>query len=259
MEGASGQVTAQVTASATHLLLIPSYNTGPALAETVRAARQVWAPVWVVIDGSTDGSDGAVRQRAVTDPDLRVLRRDRNGGKGAAVLHALRAIPDGGFTHVLVMDADGQHPAGLVPAFMAAAAQPDGLVLGDPVFGPDAPRIRVIARRLCNALVRLETGYRLLGDSLFGFRVYPVAPLRAVMEQAAGRGMRGFDFDPEALVRLCWRGIRPLTLPAPVRYFRPDEGGVSHFRYLRDNVVITAMHLRLLAALVRRGGRRSAP
>ena len=40
--------------SATHLVLIPSYNAGPKLFETVRDARRAWTPVWVVVDGSTD-------------------------------------------------------------------------------------------------------------------------------------------------------------------------------------------------------------
>jgi hypothetical protein len=58
--------------------------------------------------------------------------------------------------------------------------------------------------------------------------------------------MRRFDFDPEAVVRLCWEGIRPINLPAPVRYFSRDEGGVSHFNYLRDNMLLTWMHSRLV-------------
>ena len=72
-----------------------------------------------------------------------------------------------------------------------------------------------------------------IGDSLFGFRVYPIEPLRRIMR--GQRWMRRFDFDPEAVVRLCWRGVTPVNLPAPVRYFRAEEGGVSHFNYLRDN------------------------
>ena len=58
--------------------------------------------------------------------------------------------------------------------------------------------------------------------------------------------MRRFDFDPEAAVRLCWRGIRPINIDAPVKYLRPEEGGVSHFNYLRDNNLLTWMHARLL-------------
>jgi hypothetical protein len=80
--------------------------------------------------------------------------------------------------------------------------------------------------------------------------VYPVAALLQVMHSQPW--MRRFDFDAEAVVRLCWRGIRPVNLPAPVRYYRPEEGGVSHFRYLRDNVLLTWMHARLFAGFVLR-------
>src|SRR5687768_512939 len=95
---------------ATRLVLIPSYNTGPKLLETVREARSAWAPVWVVLDGSTDGSGALLRAAFVEDHALRVLELAENGGKGAAVLHGLRIAEEAGFTHVLTMDADGQHP-----------------------------------------------------------------------------------------------------------------------------------------------------
>jgi hypothetical protein len=89
-----------------------------------------------------------------------------------------------------------------------------------------------------------------IGDSLYGFRVYPIAPLKNIMQR--NRFMRRFDFDPEAVVRLCWGGVRPINIDAPVRYFRPDEGGVSHFRYLRDNTLLTWMHTRLFIGFVLR-------
>jgi hypothetical protein len=79
---------------------------------------------------------------------------------------------------------------------------------------------------------------------LFGFRVYPVEPLLQVMRYQPW--MRRFDFDAEAAVRLCWRGLRPRNITAPVRYFRPEEGGVSHFNYWRDNLLLSWMHVRLL-------------
>jgi len=76
--------------SRSHLILIPSYNTGLKVLETVREARRCWQPVWVVIDGSTDGSDQALQALAAADPGLRVFVLPRNQGKGAAVLHGLR-------------------------------------------------------------------------------------------------------------------------------------------------------------------------
>ena len=230
--------------SGTHVVLIPSYNPGERVLETVRAARTCWNPVWVVVDGSTDGSGERLRQLAEADAGLRVLTLPRNQGKGAAVLHGLRNAAAQGYTHALTMDSDGQHPAQHIRGFMAASQRsPRALVLGKPVFDASAPRVRVIGRRVSNGWANLETLWAGIGDSLYGFRVYPIQPLLAVMESQ--RWMRRFDFDVEAAVRLVWRGMLPVNLPAPVRYFRADEGGVSHFDYVRDNLLLTWMHTRL--------------
>lgn len=235
--------------STTHLVLIPSYNPGPKVFETVRAARRHWNPVWVVIDGSTDGSSTGLQEMAAGDAGLHVITLPRNMGKGAAVLHGLDAAAARGFTHALTMDADGQHPADLIPAFMAESMRrPGAMVLGMPVFDASAPSLRVKGRQVSNWWANLETLWAGIGDSLFGFRVYPVGPLRAVMR--GQRWMRRFDFDPEAVVRLCWRGVQPVNLAAPVRYFTTAEGGVSHFRYLRDNTLLTWMHSRLFFGFV---------
>lgn len=238
-------------ASPTHFVLIPSYNPGPKVYETVRAARKHWNPVWVVVDGSTDGTAEGLLEMAAQDSGLRVLRLARNVGKGAAVLHGLDEAAAQGYTHALTMDSDGQHPAELIPAFMEQSVRnPGSMILGVPVFDASAPSLRVKGRRVSNWWANLETLWAGIGDSLFGFRVYPVEPLRAVMR--GQRWMRRFDFDPEAVVRLCWRGVTPLNLSAPVRYFKAEEGGVSHFRYLRDNALLTWMHTRLFIGFAAR-------
>ena len=232
------------SASATHLVLIPSYNPGVKVYETVRGARQCWSPVWVVVDGSTDGSAAGLQAMASQDEGLRVIELPRNQGKGAAVLHGLEVAAASGFTHVLTMDSDGQHPSEAIAAFMAESAKhPAAMILGLPVFDSSAPALRVKGRRISNWWANLETLWAGIGDSLFGFRVYPIDALRQVMREQTW--MRRFDFDPEAVVRLCWRGVRPINLPTPVRYYSATEGGVSHFNYVRDNLLLTWMHTRL--------------
>jgi len=234
-----------MNASRTHVLLIPSYNTGATVYETVRAARAHWNPVWVVTDGSTDGTPDGLRDMAAADPGITLFALPVNSGKGAAVLHGLKAARDAGYTHALTMDSDGQHPAALIPSFMQASmAHPEVMVLGRPVFDASAPLLRVRGRRVSNWWTNLETLGAGIEDSLYGFRVYPVADLIAVMRYQPW--MRRFDFDTEAVVRLAWRGVKPLNMPAPVKYLSADEGGVSHFRYGRDNVLLTWMHLRLM-------------
>lgn len=240
-----------MTPSTTHLVLIPSYNPGPLVYDTVRAARAQWAPVWVVVDGSTDGSAGGLQELARGDEHLRIIVLPHNRGKGAAVLEGITQAAAAGFTHALTMDSDGQHPAHLIPQFMAASqAAPYGMVLGKPVFDADAPRLRVNGRKISNAWANLETLWCGIGDSLYGFRVYPIAPLIDIMQQHPW--MRRFDFDPEAVVRLAWRGVKPLNIDAPVRYIAAAQGGVSHFKYLRDNLLLSWMHARLLLGFVLR-------
>jgi hypothetical protein len=238
-----------MTPSKTHLVLIPSFNTGDKVYDTVRAARAQWAPVWVVVDGSTDGTGEGLLKMAEQDPQLRVMVLKENHGKGAAVLHGLRVAVHEGYTHLLTMDSDGQHPAEKIAEFMQVSiANPDGLVLGRPVFDASAPMLRVRGRKVSNWWANFETLWQGIGDSLYGFRVYPAQMLLGVMENSYW--MRHFDFDPEAAVRLCWCGAKPINVDAPVKYFRADEGGVSHFNYLRDNILLTGMHLRLFTGFL---------
>lgn len=234
----------------THLVLIPTYNTGAErLLATVREALAHWPAVWVVVDGSTDGSAGDVVALARTTPGLRVLALPRNGGKGAAVLAGAEAALAAGFTHALVMDADGQHPADRIADFMRVSqAEPEALVLGRPVFGPEAPVVRLQGRKLSIGLVHFETGGAGIDDPLFGFRVYPLAA--TVRALRATRFARRYDFDPEIAVRLFWAGTPVRNLPAACRYLSPAEGGVSHFHYLRDNLRMVGLHTRLILELV---------
>jgi len=237
--------------SRTHLVLIPSYNTGERLFSTVSAARAQWNPVWVVIDGSTDGTGERLQRMAADDPGLRVWVLPENQGKGAAVLHGLKEAHQAGYTHALAMDSDGQHPADLIPAFMQASqARPDTMVLGRPIFDASAPRARVWGRKLSNGWTHIETLWAGVGDSLYGFRIYPVGALIEVMESQPW--MRRFDFDTEAVVRLVWGGAKPIDIDAPVKYLSKAEGGVSHFNYVRDNILLSWMHARLMGEFLLR-------
>lgn len=231
------------------LVLIPCYNPGPRIEMTVEDAARTGLPVWIVDDGSDESTRERLADLARRFARVTVLRHKENRGKGAAVLTGIQAARERGYTHVLTMDADGQHPATEIPAFIAAARdRPDTVVLGRPVFSEEAPALRVQGRKISNFWAQLETLWGGIGDSLFGFRVYPIDPLITVMRQT--RWMRRFDFDPEAAVRLVWEGVPPVNLDAPVRYFDAEADGVSHFRYGRDNRLLIWMHLRLLAGFL---------
>ena len=233
-------------------VLIPSYNTGLILQTTVRAALEYWPDVFLVIDGSTDGSDlGLEEMNQEAGKSLRVIRLVENKGKGFAVQVGSQAAQEEGFTHALTMDADGQHPADHIPGFMELGkANPLALVLGDPVFDDSVPLIRLKGRRISNWWANFVTLWHGIHDSLFGMRLYPIDPLLKVFSSTFGA--RRFDFDPEAAVRMCWMGVPLLNHKTPVRYLSKEEGGVSQFKYFRDNSLLTWMYLRLLLGFILR-------
>ncbi|MDQ8186366.1 glycosyltransferase family 2 protein [Pelagicoccus sp. SDUM812002] len=227
------------------LVLIPSYNSGKVLLPTLQdALSQSTAPVMLVIDGSTDGSELAALEFAKAEPRLTVIVKTENAGKGAAVRSGLQRAESEGFTHALVMDADGQHPAERIdPFFEYAEKTPEAMILGQPVFDANVPLERLYGRKLSVWMVQFEVGGRMVGDPLFGFRVYPIRPLLRVMEKP-GRSDR-YDFDPEVAVRLSWLGVPAIKVRAPVKYISREQGGVSHFHYVRDNVRFVCLHVRL--------------
>ena len=117
----------------------------------MRDAQAYGVPVWVVIDGSTDGSADSLLRNS----NLRLIVLPENRGKGGAVLEGLRLADGQGFTHVLTMDADGQHPAGQIPEMIALSrANPAAMILGRPVFAADAPFERVWCRKLAKSSVK---------------------------------------------------------------------------------------------------------
>jgi Glycosyltransferases involved in cell wall biogenesis len=226
-------------------VIIPSYNSGPLLESTLRAVLSNVSAVVCVIDGSEDGSERIARELSKRQNHLQVLAHAANRGKGAAVLTGLEFARSQGWTHAAVFDADGQHEPSDLPRFMEASyLHPAAMILGRPVFGPDAPAVRVVGRRAGNWLANLETWWGGIHDSLFGLRVYPVDPALETLRSI--RGGRGFDFDTQLVVRLYWRGVPPVNLPTRVYYPSANCGGRSHFDYLRDNLLLARAHTGLL-------------
>jgi len=234
-----------------HLVILPSYNSGHLLRPTILSVLEKWKPVWVVLDGSTDSSVAEAHDLQRDHSELRVFLLPQNHGKGGAALVAMKAALDAGFSHALLMDADGQHSADHVVRFIETSMEhPGAMILGVPIFGPDAPSERVKGRRVGNWFANLETLWGGVRDSLFGFRVYPLAPAVRIME--AIKTARRFDFDTELGVRLFWAGVRPINQLVPVHYPPRELGGVSHFEYLRDNLLLAGTHTRLCLLMLTR-------
>jgi glycosyltransferase involved in cell wall biosynthesis len=238
-------------ASRSHLVILPSYNSGHLLRPTILTVLEKWRPVWVVLDGSTDASVAEAHSLQEGRSELRLFVLPHNHGKGGAALVAMKAALEAGFSHALLMDADGQHSAEHVVRFIETSIKyPEAMILGVPIFGSDAPSERVRGRQIGNWFANLETLWGGVRDSLFGFRVYPLAPSVGIMDSI--KTARRFDFDTELAVRLFWAGVRPINQLVPVHYPPRELGGVSHFKYLRDNLLLAGTHTRLCLLMLTR-------
>jgi glycosyltransferase involved in cell wall biosynthesis len=220
--------------------LVPTYDNPATVRGVVTRLRAHLDDVLVVDDGGGPEAQ-SVLEALAREGLARVHRRGRNGGKGAAVKTGLALARELGFTHALQVDADAQHDLDDVPRFLEAArSQPEALVLGAPVFDESAPRSRLRARQITIFWTNFEAGAGVITDPMCGFRVYPVGA-------ALAAGARGdaMDFDPEVAVKMVWRGAPVVNVPTRVRYVSRAQGGVSHFRLVRDNALISWMHTRL--------------
>jgi glycosyltransferase involved in cell wall biosynthesis len=207
--------------------------------KVVEGLQQTIEHVIIVDDGSDAVTRALIDQLTDGDPEhIHVQHLPVNRGKGAAVKAGLQRALDLGFSHALQVDADGQHDLGDIPQFLECMrAAPDALILGAPVFGDDIPAIRKYGRKLTELMIALEAGTLKLPDAMCGFRIYPVAATCALRSLCSR-----MCFDPEILIRAHWAGIPVQSVPTRVRYLSAEEGGVSHFRSVHDNVLNVGLH-----------------
>lgn len=228
-------------------VLIPCYNHGETIPALLDALAVYGLPVLVVNDGSRDEVRALLIEETERRPQHACIHLEHNQGKGAAVIAGLREAQARGFTHVLQIDADGQHDTASVSRLLDAARKHPGEVIsGRPVFDESIPKIRYYGRYLTHALVWLETLSFRIRDSMCGFRVYPINPLLRLVDATPRIGLR-MDFETEILVRFDWAGVYAHFVDTPVIY---PEGGISHFHYLRDNIGMVRMHTRLVLGML---------
>ena len=228
--------------------VIPVYNHHASLDEIVRRLGAYGLRCILVDDGSDTTTKNVLRTIVTQRADVECLSLERNSGKGTAVLAGLVRAAEQGFTHVLQVDADGQHDLEDVPAMLAQAqAYPGKLISGLPIFDDSVPRIRFYGRYITHICVWFETLSLQLRDSMCGFRTYPLAATLALAKRVKiGRHM---DFDTDVMVRLYWVGVESLFLSTRVRY---PQDGISHFRLLADNARMTWMHTQLFLGMLPR-------
>ena len=223
--------------------LVPFYNHPQNIKALIAALKTYELPVVVVDDGSDEASKQILAELERTEGIL-LLTRAQNGGKGIAMKDGFKFALECGFSHVLQIDADFQHDAALIGEFLRESeAHPQSIVCANPIYGDDAPKSRVHGRKITNFWVAINTLSLGIKDAMCGFRVYPLEQLK---KAAAKSKTNRMEFDIEILVNAARQGVDMRWIDTYVRY---EKGGVSHFKMVRDNALISLMHAKCFFSL----------
>lgn len=222
-------------------VVIPCYNHGRALSGVLKRLEPFGHRVYVVDDGNCPEERALIEEALRSSSGVSLVTLDKNGGKGRAFMAGAMAAAADGCSHVVQLDADGQHAVEDLPRLTALSRlHQHEVICAEPVYDDSAPKARVYGRRITNFWMAVETMSRELRDGMCGFRVYPVAELLDLMSEESLSPRMGFDID--VLVRLKWRGVRSRFVKSAVTY---PEDGVSNFKALRDNLAVSWVHTRL--------------
>jgi len=231
-----------------YCIVIPNYNHTVLLDELITTLAQFNLPMIMVNDASHQQAAELFRDLATKHPSLRVIEHKENQGKGGAVQTGLCAAFEQGYSHALQVDADGQHDLNDVEKLMAESRQfPAALISGKPIYDDSIPKHRYYARNITHFWVWVETLSFKIKDTMCGYRVYPLAAtVGLIQQQKLGKRM---DFDIEVMVKLFWQNIELRFIDTAVDY---PEHGISHFRALEDNILISWLHTRLFFGMLLR-------
>jgi len=213
-------------------VIIPCFDHVATIAAVAQGAR-LHCPVIIVDDGSTKSLPPLA--------ECKIVRLEKNSGKGAALRAGFKFAAYEGFTHAITMDADGQHRVEDLPKFIGAAeSNPDALIVGvRDFYASGAPAGRRRSNAVSTFWFRVETGVR-LGDTQCGFRCYPIDLTQRLKAES-----ERYAFELEFMVRAAWVGTKIIPVPLICGY-QPEQLRQSHFRPVMDLTRITVMNIGLV-------------
>ncbi|MDO4164501.1 MAG: glycosyltransferase family 2 protein [Bacteroides sp.] len=213
-------------------VIIPTYNNAGTIRQVVADVQRYARDIIVVDDGCTDGTDALLADMTVT-----VVSYGRNRGKGYALKAGFQKAREMNFDYALTIDADGQHFADDIPAFVEAMNEhPDSLIVGSRNLAVEGmPAQNTFANKFSNFWFRIQTGIN-LPDTQTGYRLYPLRKMRHLWWMTSR-----YEAELEMLVYAAWTGIKLLPIPIKV-YYPPKELRVSHFRPVYDFARISLLN-----------------
>ena len=227
--------------------VIPVYRHGSTLEAVVKNLLSYNLPIIVVDDGNDEANRAYISEVAEKYDLVTLVTREKNGGKGRAMIDGIRKAQEMGLTHILQLDSDGQHDSGKSERFFQLSKEnPDAIICGYPEYQADAPQARVKGRKFANGWIHIVTLSKEIKDAMIGFRIYPVEGFLSMLRHTPFiDGRMGFDI--EVLVKMFWRGVRIISEPVAVYY---PADGISNYNYITDTLRVSSVYTRLCIGLI---------
>ena len=209
-------------------IVIPAYNEQSRIGSTIEHLAAAWREahpgeatgsgdgleILVSDDGSVDSTAATVQAHRGSHPNVRLIRSDRNRGKGAA----LRLCIDSALGYILVLlDADLPIPFHEILALADAASSAD-LVLGTRLSNSGVTAAQPVGRRIGGWLFRSAVralGYHRASDPQCGAKALRRATVGPVLESVTAAG---YAFDVELIERCARRGLTVVERPVTWRH-----------------------------------------
>ena len=214
------------------VIVIPAYEPDETLLTIIHAIRQKTAnPILIVNDGS-GSAFLPVFEKA--KEEAIVLNREENRGKGEAIKYALRYLtermPEA--EAVITMDADGQHQiSDVVRISQALEENPEALVIGCRNFEGPVPLRSRFGNTVTKYVFRLASG-QFVSDTQTGLRGFGRAQFSFMLQ------VPGERYEYEMNVLMAWAKQKRKIVEVPIQTVYEKGNQTSHFRAVRDSVII---------------------
>jgi len=229
---------------ATVAVVVPAYNEAGLVGGVIETVPEYVDRVYVVEDGSTDGTWDEIRATAQrvnaettpeADFDRRVvpIRHDENRGVGGAIKTGYLAAREDRIDVTAVMGGDGQ----MRPELLADVVAPivDGkadYVKGNRLLDADhregMPSFRYVGNRILTWLTRIASGYWTIGDPQNG---YTAISLSALETAGIEEMYEYYGYCNDLLVRCNVAGLRVMDIPRPANY-GDEESHIDYRSYI---------------------------
>jgi len=214
-------------------VIIPTYNNAATLGGVIADVAAYTDHIIVVNDGSIDNTEELVQRT----PYVQLISYPDNVGKGWALRKAFAYAVEQGYRYAITIDADGQHFAKDLPAFMdRLESNQAAIIIGSRNMEQSSvPAKSSFGHKFSNFWFKVETGID-SPDTQSGYRLYPIYLLKDTKFIT-----RKYEFEIEVLVRAAWKGVGIDSIPVSV-YYPPRELRVSHFRPFKDFARISILN-----------------